>query len=78
MESVSNSSKVISKNIKLAMIQYVRSTVIAIPALPSIKEIEDIAQKKRYTISIFIINTFAVSVICNIGQIFYKLIIFNK
>lgn len=80
MESVSNSSKVTSKNIKLAMIQYVRSTVLSIPALPSMKEIEVIAQKKRYIISIFIFitNTFAVSVSCNIGQIYYNLIIFDQ
>lgn len=47
LENETNSSKVTSKNIKLAMIQYVRSTVLAIPALPALKEIEDIAQKKR-------------------------------
>lgn len=29
------------------MIQYVQSNVVAIPALPSLKEIEEIAQKKR-------------------------------
>lgn len=47
LENDTNSSKVTCKNIKLAMIQYVRTTVLAIPALPSLKEIEDIAQKKR-------------------------------
>lgn len=47
LESNGNSSKVTSKNIKLAMIQYIRSTILAIPPLPSLKEIEEIAQKKR-------------------------------
>jgi len=47
LDNNANSSKVSSKNIKLAMIQYVRSTVLAIPPLPSLKEIEEIAQKKR-------------------------------
>lgn len=47
LESNENSAKVTSKNIKLAMVQYVRSTVLAIPALPTLKEIEEIAQKKR-------------------------------
>lgn len=47
MENDTNSSKVSSKNIKQAMYQYVRTTALAIPPLPSLKEIEDIAQKKR-------------------------------
>ncbi|VVC25493.1 Hypothetical protein CINCED_3A023657 [Cinara cedri] len=47
MENNSNSSKTTSKNIKLAMIHYVRSTVLAIPALPSHQEIEEIAKRKR-------------------------------
>lgn len=47
MENNTNSSKVTSKNIKLAMIQYVRSMVLAIPTLPSLQEIEEIAKKKR-------------------------------
>lgn len=47
LENSTNSSKVTTKNIRLAMIQCVQSTVLSIPALPSIKEIEEIAQKKR-------------------------------
>lgn len=54
MESDSNSSKAASKNIKLAMVQYVRSTVLAIPALPSLKEIEEISKKKRYTTFVYV------------------------
>lgn len=47
VENDTNSSKVSSKNIKQAMHQYVRSTALSIPVLPSLKEIEEIAQKKR-------------------------------
>ncbi|XP_050424363.1 rabenosyn-5 [Adelges cooleyi] len=47
LENDNQSTKVVTKNIKLAMIQYVRTTVLAIPALPTLQEIEEIAKKKR-------------------------------
>ncbi|XP_050540687.1 rabenosyn-5 isoform X1 [Daktulosphaira vitifoliae] len=49
LDTDSQSSKVTSKNIKLAMVQYIRTTVLSIPALPSLQQVEEIAKKKRET-----------------------------
>lgn len=47
LDNNTNLSKVTSKNIKMAMVQFVRTTVLAVPAVPTLKEIEEIAKKKR-------------------------------